>query len=91
MARARTQQAEGVDPLMRVPLRMGLGYWLSQPGVPGLTFGSREAFGHPGAGGSLGFADPTARLGFGYVTNRMGNDMVIDERGRALLDAIYAG
>ncbi|MGH7789519.1 MAG: serine hydrolase domain-containing protein [Candidatus Binatia bacterium] len=90
IARARTQQAEAVDPLMRIRLRVGLGYWLSQPGVHGLAFGSQDAFGHPGAGGSVGFADPTARIGFGYVTNRMGNDMVIDERGRALIDALYA-
>lgn len=89
--RARTEEARGVDPLMEIPLRLGLGYWLSQPDVPGFAFGPNAgAFGHPGAGGSLGFADPEARLGFGYVTNRMGNGITIDERAQALIDACYA-
>ncbi len=89
--RARAPQAQGVDPLLEVPIRIGLGYWLSQPGVAGLAFGPNEgAFGHPGAGGSLGFADPSARLGFGYVTNRMGSSVFVDERPQALIDAVYA-
>ena len=88
---ARTQQAAGVDPLLGIPLRMGLGYWLSQPRVPGYALGPSEgAFGHPGAGGSLGFADPEAKVGFGYVTNRMGSGIEIDERPQALVDAFYA-
>ena len=79
--RARSEQARGSDPLLGMPLRMGLGFWLSQPDVPGFAFGPNEgAFGHPGAGGSLGFADPAARVGFGYVTNRMGSDIAIDAR-----------
>jgi CubicO group peptidase (beta-lactamase class C family) len=74
-----------------MPMRLGLGFWISQPGVPGLGFGPHPgAFGHPGAGGSLGFADPEARLGFGYVCNRMGSEMTIDARPQALIDALYA-
>jgi len=88
---ARSEQARGIDPLMNAPARMGLGYWLSQPGVPGYAYGPNEsAFGHPGAGGSIGFADPTARIGFGYVTNRMGRSIEVDERPQALIDALYA-
>jgi CubicO group peptidase (beta-lactamase class C family) len=91
VALARTQQVAGVDPLLGIPLRMGLGYWLAQPREPGFGFGpNEEAFGHPGAGGSLGFADPSARVGFGYVTNRMGSDITIDERPQALIDAFYS-
>jgi CubicO group peptidase (beta-lactamase class C family) len=90
--RARSPQAEGVDPLLGIAIRVGLGYWLSQPGVRGFAFGPNEgAFGHPGAGGSLGFADPRARVGFGYVANRMGSDITIDVRPQALIDALYAG
>ncbi len=89
--RARAQQAKDVDLLLGESLRIGLGYWLSQPGVAGMAFGPNEgAFGHPGAGGSLGFADPSARMGFGYVTNRMGSSIVIDARPQALIDAFYA-
>jgi CubicO group peptidase (beta-lactamase class C family) len=88
--RARTPHADEVDALLGIGLRVGLGYWVSQPGVTGLAFGPNEgAFGHPGAGGSLGFADPSARVGFGYVTNRMGSSMAIDPRPQALIDAFY--
>ncbi|HEX5065799.1 MAG TPA: serine hydrolase domain-containing protein [Myxococcota bacterium] len=88
---ARTEQVRGIDPLMAAPIRMGLGYWITQPGVPGYAYGPGErSFGHPGAGGSLGFADPDARLGFGYVTNRMGRSIEVDERPQALIDALYA-
>ena len=44
----------------------------------------------PGAGGCFGFADPQARLGFGYVANRMGSSIAIDERAQALIEAAYA-
>jgi CubicO group peptidase (beta-lactamase class C family) len=88
---ARTEQARGLDPLMNAPVRMGLGYWLSQPGVPGYAYGPNEGtFGHPGAGGSVGFADPAARIGFGYVTNRMGRSLEVDERPQVMIDALYA-
>jgi CubicO group peptidase (beta-lactamase class C family) len=88
---ARTPQAQEVDALLGVPIRMGLGYWLTQPGVAGFCFGPNDgAFGHPGAGGSLGFADPQRRLGFGYVTNRMGGALEVDPRAQALIDAVYA-
>ena len=51
----------------------------------------RRSFGHPGAGGSVGFADPEARLGFGYTPNRMGAGLDLrDPRAIALIDAVYA-
>ena len=89
--RARAEQARARDSLLHVPIRMGLGYWLSHADAPGFAFGPNPgAFGHPGAGGSLGFADPEARVGFGYVTNRMGSSIAVDERPQALIDAFYA-
>ena len=91
IARARSVQAEGTCALMGIPVRMGLGYWLSQPGVDGFALGPNlEAFGHPGAGGGLGFADPEARVGFGYVTNRMSSSLSVDPRAAALIDAFYS-
>lgn len=50
---------------------------------------SPRAFGTPGAGGSFGFADPDARLGMGYVMNKMGVYLVDDPREKALRDAAY--
>ena len=58
--------------------------------VPNATKDSNErAFGHPGMGGSLGFADPEARIGFGYVMNLTGSSILINERPAALIDALY--
>ncbi|MCC6707470.1 MAG: beta-lactamase family protein [Gammaproteobacteria bacterium] len=47
------------------------------------------AFGHVGAGGSLGFADPACRMSFGYAMNRMGTGLLLNPRGQSLVDAAY--
>lgn len=52
------------------------------------AFGSPSAFGTPGAGGSMGFADPDRQLGYGYVMNRMGTGVFRDPRDIALHDAV---
>lgn len=49
----------------------------------------RNAFGHVGAGGSLGFALPTHRVGFGYTMNRMGAGLLLDSRADRLVEALY--
>jgi len=48
-----------------------------------------QAFGHVGAGGSIGFADPECVLAFGYTMNQMGRGVFLNERGQALVDATY--
>jgi CubicO group peptidase (beta-lactamase class C family) len=50
---------------------------------------AEEAFGHPGIGGSVGFADPRARMSFGYAMNRHGGGAGLNERGQSLIDAAY--
>jgi CubicO group peptidase (beta-lactamase class C family) len=52
-------------------------------------FGSARAFGSPGTGGALGFADPDAGVGYGYVTSQMGTRFDGDPREVALRDALY--
>ena len=52
-------------------------------------FGGPHSFGSPGTGGALGFADPDAGIGYGYVTSRMGLDFSGDPRDVALRDALY--
>jgi CubicO group peptidase (beta-lactamase class C family) len=54
------------------------------------AFGSQAAYGSPGAGGSLGFADPVTGLGYGYVTSQMGTALTGDPRDIALRRAIRA-
>jgi CubicO group peptidase (beta-lactamase class C family) len=51
-------------------------------------FGSRSSFGSPGAGGSLGFADPSVGLGYAYVTSQMGTRLMGDPRDVALREAL---
>src|SRR3990172_6408824 len=66
IARATMIESDGPDAvLFGLPTRFGLGFMLSNELI---RIGpNEEAFGHAGAGGSLGFADPLARVGFGYV------------------------
>ena len=57
---------------------------------PVWSFGSEGSFGFPGSGGSLGFADPRAGVGYGYVTSQMGTALTGDPRELALRDAVYS-
>ena len=87
VALARTVEAEGPDAVIMIPTRFGLGFMLP----PTLSLGAAPtAFGHPGAGGSLGFADPEAELGFGYVMNQMQLGTTGDPRSQGLVEAVYA-
>lgn len=67
---------------------IGLGLWLSGP--YGSYGPNPRAFGHDGAGGSCGLADPEAELSLGYVMNRMGPRIADDPRKMALVEAVYA-
>src|SRR3954468_5945174 len=53
-------------------------------------FGGARSFGSPGSGGSLGFADPDAGIGYAYVTSQMGTTFTGDPRDVALRDALYS-
>ena len=84
---AVVEHSSGIDRILRRPSRFGLGFQLTQPERPlGPHAG---AFGHFGAGGSLGFCDPEADVAFGYVMNDMGPSWQ-NPRNRALIDALYA-
>ncbi|MFG3285104.1 serine hydrolase domain-containing protein [Streptomyces sp. NPDC048111] len=82
---ARTEESAGPDRVLVVNTRFGLGYMLHGPASPLLAAGS---FGHPGRGGSLGFADPESGLAFGYVTNGLQKGVTADPRAQALVRAL---
>jgi CubicO group peptidase (beta-lactamase class C family) len=86
--RAIVEQSYGPDAILLMPTRIGLGFMLT---MPEMQLGPNErVFGHPGMGGSLGFADPDAKVGFGYVMNRMLLPPdPIDPRWPPLIDALY--
>jgi CubicO group peptidase (beta-lactamase class C family) len=86
---AREEQSFGPDAVLQLSTRIGLGFMLPQAARDARFGPSERAFGHPGAGGSIGFADPDAKLGFGYVMNKMGPSILVDARALALIDAAY--
>ena len=86
--RGYTVQSYGVDAVLGAVTRWGLGFALTQPETP--IGPNPHTFGHPGAGGSIGFADPDARVGFGYTMNQMGADSLIDRRAATLFNALFA-
>ena len=84
---ARQCQTEGADAvLMGMETRFGLGFMLSSSFSP---FGGPHSFGHPGAGGSVGFADPDAGVAFGYVMNKMQQNLAGDPRTLTLIEETY--
>jgi len=54
------------------------------------TFGTEHSFGALGAGGSMGYADPEAGIGYGYVTSQMGTSLPGDPRDVALREALHS-
>ena len=87
--------ASNQDMTLLAPMRFSLGYWKSfdnrrQPlGLQDSNILSEDAFGHPGMGGSIGFADPRERMSFGYTMNKMGVGAALNPRGQSLIDAAY--
>ena len=88
--------ATGRDAVLVIPTRFSLGYMKSmdnrrQPkGAQSSAIFPESAFGHVGAGGSLGLADPGCGMSFGYTMNKMGPGILLTDRGQSLLDACYA-
>jgi CubicO group peptidase (beta-lactamase class C family) len=87
IVRATTEQAFGKDAVIGFPMRWGLGFMLRHDLMPlGPNAGT---FGHAGAGGSIAYADPEARIGFAYVMNQMQGGTTGDPRGFHLIGALY--
>ena len=75
------------DLVLTVPTAYSLG-WV-RPSKKNRFGSSERAFGHPGAGGSFGFADPDLGVSFAYAMNRHGHHLNSDPREKALRDALY--
>jgi CubicO group peptidase (beta-lactamase class C family) len=58
------EQVFGIDRVLNAQMAFGVVFMKPQPRLP---FASYRAFGHDGAGGALGFADPLYDLSFGYI------------------------
>jgi len=86
IAAATTAQTSEADKVLFFETTFGLGFMLSSPFSP---YGAAESFGHSGAGGSMAFADPVNGIGFGYVMNRMLQNLAGDPRTTGLVKALY--
>ncbi|MFI5530857.1 serine hydrolase domain-containing protein [Kitasatospora sp. NPDC051853] len=75
----------GPDKVLIVNTTFGHGFFRHGPSSP---MASPASFGHPGRGGSLGFADPELGIGFAYVTNGMMPGVTGDIRSRTLIAAV---
>jgi CubicO group peptidase (beta-lactamase class C family) len=76
------------DECLKGEVRFSLGFMKPSPAFP---FGAGDtAFGAPGAGGAMGFAEPATGVGYAYVTSQMGARLTGDPRDIALRDALYA-
>ena len=81
----REEVGEQDDLVLGRPLRRGRGVILNTQDMYGPN---RSAYGHSGAGGSVGFADPEWKLGIGYAMNQMQPGIETDTRGNRLVRAV---
>jgi CubicO group peptidase (beta-lactamase class C family) len=89
----RVSSAVNRDATLCVATRFAMGFMVSmdnraRPDVDSVILGE-QAFGHVGAGGSIGFADPSVGLALGYSMNQMGKGILLNARGQSLVDATY--
>jgi CubicO group peptidase (beta-lactamase class C family) len=93
IVRATTEEAAGPERMFlgAVPMRFGLGFVLSDDTHRYARLSpNRRAFGHAGGGGSLGMADPDAKIGFGFTMNNMHAGIVsAGATPTMLVDAFY--
>ena len=87
IASATVEQSDGPDKVLQFPTRFGSGFFI--PSMFSPLFGG-DSFGHAGAGGSLGMADPVRQIGFGYVMNKMQQNLSGDPRTITLIEAVEA-
>ncbi len=83
------EQAHGVDQVLGLPVRFGMGYALHSEAVPHLPEGNYAYWG--GWGGSSIIVDVDRKITFAYVMNRMDEGLLGDTRGMNLATAVFGG
>ncbi|PCI54375.1 MAG: serine hydrolase [Alphaproteobacteria bacterium] len=88
LRQATTLQWDGACALTGRNFRYALGFFLNTPEL--VSMGTNpNGFGHPGAGGSIGFADPEVGLSFAYSPNRMCAGAGLGDRCEHLIETLY--
>lgn len=85
----RTQVTPEHEPdlCLHMPTTFGMGFMVAGPFTP---YAGPGSFGHPGAGGSVAFAQPERELGFAYAMNQMAANLAGDLRAAQLIAAATA-
>ena len=85
-----------IDSMLLFPTNFSNGFMLNMDnrntfkGEGGSFLIGPKAFGHVGYGGSSAtFADPEFKISFGYLTNKLGGEYLINERAQSLINATY--
>ncbi|MCX6542380.1 MAG: serine hydrolase, partial [Actinobacteria bacterium] len=84
VARVTVTPENEPDNCLIMPTTFGMGFMTSGPFS---LFAGPGSYGHPGAGGSVAFAQPERQFSFAYVMNQMANNLAADMRAQALVDA----
>ncbi len=87
VARSTVTPAGEPDTCLIMPTTFGMGFMTHGQFTP---YAGPGSFGHPGAGGSVAFAQPERNMAFAYVMNRMAENLANDLRAQALTDAAAA-
>jgi CubicO group peptidase (beta-lactamase class C family) len=90
----RISVATNRDATLCQPTRFAMGFMVSMDNRAVPTASSailgEHAFGHVGAGGSIGFADPALGFSLGYAMNQQGDGILLNARGQSIVDATYS-
>ena len=85
-----------IDNMLLFPTNFSNGFMLNMDnrdtfeGEGGSFIIGPNAFGHVGYGGSSAtFVDPDSKISFGYLTNKLGGEYLINNRAQSLIDATY--
>jgi CubicO group peptidase (beta-lactamase class C family) len=91
-----TTLTDGIDRVFQVPTAFSAGFMKDSEKSARKRFGRSTRppvrlgpFGHPGAGGSNGFADPENKISFAYVMNQMEQSVLPNEKSLRLVEALY--
>ena len=86
LAAMRNTRSSGPDRVLLDTTSFSAGFMTNAHGVYGP---SATAFGHPGAGGAIAFADPSLGLGFAFIPSAMHPGALPGPRTRSLIEALY--
>lgn len=72
------------DQCLMMATTFGMGFMTHGAFTP---YAGPGSYGHPGAGGSVAFAQPERELAFGYAMNKMASNLAGDPRAQRMIEA----